>query len=308
MDFGPDPEMSVRGIMARPKPTSWQAIEAKADLVIADVFYEVDELLATTDHPPERQSDAAPAATRPLFGPQRSSELLLAGAALCAAGLVVGLWIALLGPKPAPVPTSVQPIPAAEQALVAEQTILKDYRHETEALAAKLNRLPLNAAKDPFGAPGSFSASTPDFQPLPQIRSVSLMRRPSLNAPMLRLPPAPPTFIASLPVPTSISSPIPTPGSTRTAALPVLPPPTMTLPGPMVPTSMAPAPVQPILVGVVEREGQSPTAVIRLGEELRDCTVGTTIRGGWVVGAITINRVILKRGGQSRTLNLGGDS
>ena len=293
--------------MARPKPTSWQAIEAKADLVIADVFYEVDELLAATDHQPEQQSEAVPAATRPLFGPQRSSELLLAGAALCAAGLVVGLWIALLGPKSTPVPTSVQPFPAAEQALVAEQTILKDYRHETEALAAKLNRLPLNAAKDPFGAPGSFLASTPDFQPLPQIRSVSLMRRPALNAPMLRLPPAPPTFVAPLPVPTSIPSPMPT-GPTRTAALPVLPPPTVTLPGPMVPASIAPAPVQPILVGVVEREGQLPTAVIRLGEELRDCTVGTTIRGGWVVGTITINRVILKRGGQSRTLNLGGDS
>jgi hypothetical protein len=65
---------------------------------------------------------------------------------------------------------------------------------------------------------------------------------------------------------------------------------------------------EPVLVGIVARDGGEPGAVIRTGEQFRDTSVGTVLRDGWTVAEIQTNRVILKRGTQRRTLELGGDS
>lgn len=288
--------------MTRAKPPDWNRIEAQADQVLSEVFSEVDTLIGACEDRPSTARPAAMAQTAS-HRSNRPAELILVAGALVAAGLVGGLWFILGRPKLAP-----QALPAAQQSARAarvEQGVLDSYRRETDVLAARLKSAPAPVVSDPFSGPGGIAVlpSIPAFR-LPRVQAAT---SGALAAP-LRIPPAPPGFslypAPLLPGPRLLAPPtddallIPTPLTTPTSRTAI-----STAP-------VAPAPIsqEPIFSGTIEHNGATATALIRIGDQFRDYTVGSPVRDGWVVAEIRADRVILKRGSQKRTLNLGGDS
>jgi Type II secretion system protein C len=308
--------------MTRPDPTSWNAIEATADNVMADVFSEVERLLGPTDS----YSAPSPQVATHVGSSRRRSEWLMLGAAFCAAGLVGTLWITVLAPKMwVPKVSAVHPIPTpAEIAQKNEAAILENYQREMDSLAVKLKQNQPLTGRDPFSSPlttpTNLAMAMPMLRPLPQLQVLSAPRpvsRPSI----LRLPPAPPT-ISSFTAPANLPV-VPVPSRQTRMILP--PPGVLNLPTNLPSLPPAPesgsrtsglstpapaprfAPAEPLLVGIVEEDASTRVAVIRIGENLKDYSIGATLKEGWTVTEIQANRVILLRNGKTRTLVLGGE-
>lgn len=304
--------------MTRPDPTSWNAIEATADNVMADVFSEVERLLGPTasyttesPQPPTHRGNAS----------RRRSEWLMLGGAFCAAGLVGALWMTVLAPKmwPPKVSTVVPLATPAEIAKKKEAVILENYQREMDSLAIKLKQNQPRTGRDPFSSPmttpANLAMAMPMLRPLPQLQALSApqpISRPSV----LRLPPAPPT-ISSFSAPANLPV-VPVPSRQARMILP--PPGVLNLPTNL--PSLPPAPMsslsnpsptprlvsaEPLLVGIVEEDATTRVAVIRIGENLKDYGVGATLKEGWTITEVQAKRVILLRNGKTRTLVLGGE-
>jgi hypothetical protein len=314
--------------MTRPDPTSWNAIEATADNVMADVFSEVERLLG----PAEAYREASPPVATQIGGKRRRSEWLMLGAAFCAAGLVGTLWMTVLAPKMwTPKASTVPPVATpAEIAKKNEAAILENYQREMDSLAVKLKQNQPLTGRDPFSSPlttpTNLAMAMPMLRPLPQLQALSAPR-PVSRSSILRLPPAPPT-ISSFTAPANLPV-VPVPSRQTRMILP--PPGVLNLPTnlPSLPpapgsgsasgsastsssfSSISPAPriapAEPLLVGIVEEDASTRVAVIRIGENLKDYSIGATLKEGWTVSEIQANRVILLRNGKMRTLVLGGE-
>ncbi|MBC7879794.1 MAG: hypothetical protein H7Y37_00530 [Anaerolineae bacterium] len=308
--------------MTRPNPTSWNAIEARADNVMADVFSEVERLLGPTasytTESPQSPMHSGSSSSR------RRSEWLMLGGAFCAAGLVGALWMTVLAPKmwPPKVSTVAPVATPAEIAQKNEAAILENYQREMDSLAIKLKQNQPKTGRDPFSSPlttsENLAMAMPMLRPLPQLQALSaprLVSRPSV----LRLPPAPPT-ISSFSAPANLPV-VPVPSRQTRMILP--PPGVLNLPTnlPSLPpapasgvssfsnSSPAPrlAPAEPLLVGIVEEGETNRVAVIRIGENLKDYGVGATLKEGWTITEVQAKRVILLRKGKIRTMVLGGE-
>jgi hypothetical protein len=307
--------------MTRPDPTSWNAIEARADNVMADVFSEVERLLGPTASYTEARSQPA---TTQLGRARRRSEWLMLGGAFCAAGLVGTLWMMVLAPKmwlpkAATVPPAATP---AEIAKKNEAAILEQYQQEMDSLAVKLNQNQPQTGRDPFSSPLTTSANLamamPTLRPLPQLQVLSAPR-PVAQSSILRLPPAPPTIssfsapanLPVVPVPSRQTRMIlPPPGVLNLPTnLPSLPPAPTSGMSSLATPSLSPRlmPAEPLLVGIVEEDATTRIAVIRTGENLKDYGVGAILKEGWTISEIQAQRVILLRNGKVRTLVLGGE-
>jgi hypothetical protein len=311
--------------MTRPDPISWNAIEATADNVMADVFSEVERLLGPTEAYRESIPQAAP---QVVGGTRRRSEWLMLGGALCAAGLVGALWMTVLAPKMwLPKVSSVPAVPTpAEIAKKNEAAILENYQREMDSLAVKLKQTQSLSSRDPFSSPlttpTNLAMAMPMLRPLPQLQALSAPS-PAPKLSVLRLPPAPPT-ISSFTAPANLPV-VPVPSRQTRMILP--PPGVLNLPTnlPSLPpapgngsgsasssfSNLAPAPriapAEPLLVGIVEEGASTRVAVIRIGENLKDYGVGSSLKDGWTVTEIQANRVILVHNGKMRTLILGGE-
>ncbi len=306
--------------MTRPDPTSWNAIEARADNVMADVFSEVERLLGPT----ASYTAASPQPATPLGSARRRSEWLMLGGAFCAAGLVGALWMTVLAPKMwLPKVSTVRPVATpAEIAQKNEAAILENYQREMDTLAVKLKQNQPQTGRDPFSSPLTTSTNLamamPMLRPLPQLRALS-EPRPVAQPSILRLPPAPPT-ISSFSAPANLPV-VPVPSRQTRMILP--PPGVLNLPTNLPSLPPAPAggmssfanpapaphlsPAEPLLVGIVEEDATTRVAVIRIGENLKDYGVGATLKEGWTISEVQAKRVILLRNGKMRTLVLGGE-
>lgn len=270
------------------RPSSLQDLETQADMVVSDVFGEVEGLLKEPVHTSIPGTGVRTEQARPTR--RRATEFVLITGSALAAGITAVLWWRQLHPPtfaPAPV-TAVGP--SASSTL--EQTVLNSYKSETERLANQLRKLPAQPRKDPWQSPRPVAA----IVPWTGIAALPRLQPPLPALPSLRLPPAPPgttiqTSNFQIPTSTTLTSVPPVAILQVPPAAPMVPPPVLS--------------TEPVLAGVVEADGTNPTAIIRIGEQLRDYTSGKEVKDGWLVSQIQNDRVILKRNGQTRSLQLG---
>lgn len=263
------------------RPSSLQDLETQADMVVSDVFGEVEGLLKEPVHTSIPGTGVRTEQAR--LTPRRATEFVLITGSALAVGITAVLWWGQLHPHtfaPAPV-TAVGP--SASSTL--EQTVLNSYKSETERLANQLRKLPAQSRKDPWQSPRPVAA----IAPWTGIAALPRLQPPLPALPSLRLPPP---LVATI--------------QTSNFQIPTSPPVAILQVPPAAP--MVPPPVlstEPVLAGVVEADGTNPTAIIRIGEQLRDYTSGKEVKDGWLVSQIQNDRVILKRNGQTRSLQLG---
>ncbi|MBC8121081.1 MAG: hypothetical protein H7Y22_04480 [Gemmatimonadaceae bacterium] len=269
------------------RPSSLQDLETRADMVVSDVFSEVEGLLKEPMHVPTSAGVGAEQ-VRPTR--RRATEFVLITGSVFAVGITAVLWWGQLHPPTTAPATVIATGPPAPTTL--EQTVLNNYKSETERLANQLRKLPAQPRKDPWLSPRPVALLAPwaGIAALPRLQP-PLQNLPALQP--LRLPPAPPGT-------TIQTSTIQIPTSPALTAVPLMVP----LP-PAPPLAPPLPPTEPVLAGVVEAGGTNPMAIIRIGEQLHNYTPGKEVKDGWLVSQIQSDRVILKRNGQTRSLQLG---
>jgi len=193
--------------------------------------------------------------------------LLFACTAVAVAGLMWFSQLTQISSVPAP-PAAPVSIPTAPSTLTPEQQkILADYQASLVATRSELQRDPELGPTDPFSTP------------ITKRRAIS-RRLQEFN----------PTAIAPLPAP-------PPPAALKT--LPPLPAVISTAPAPVVE-------VRPSLVGIVG-EGTQRAALFQEGNNFKEVRTGQALADGWVVAEVQTNQAVIKKGNQTRTLNVGGN-
>ncbi|WP_218079834.1 hypothetical protein [Anthocerotibacter panamensis] len=271
---------------------TWQDLEAEAERIIGDVIGDFDRAeqgfsVRTLPQPP------APTKAPPRQGlrlPNLKELVLLsfAGTAASLAGVMwfsqlTQVWPGLTQPKEEP---RVDP-PAPPTPAEAEARVLQEYQTTLTQTKLALSNKGKVGPVDPFSAP---FRTERNFRG--RVTSLALNDASrNWSAPSRSVP----KFIP----PPTLTPPVPTPVPLQ--ALPPLPT-VATLPA-----QGAPAPVEslPTLVGVVG-EGADRTALFQQGDNLKEFKAGQQLSSGWVVQEIQSGQTIMKKGGQTRTVTLGG--
>jgi hypothetical protein len=254
---------------------NWKSLEAECDRVVNEVIGDLGDLEPGTIPP---NVEAVPSVTRSRLRLPTFRETILLAFAGVAVSLAGVLWFSQImqsaqkdtlqrAALPQPVTTT------------TEQQLLADYRAKLAQTRAKLDDKADLGPNDPFAAPSSYGN-----------------RKSRVRT---ELAPRYTPSIAYLPPPAVTPLPM-------TPSLQALPP----LPGPLVQqlgiTKKTVASVEvPTLVGVME--GEQRTAVFQQGEGIKEFKAGEQLNNGWTVQEIKTSQAILKKGGQTRTVNLGGN-